>query len=78
MLVCLDIFDQLVGFYQHNSEPIQARGIIVTYKLEFFCFLQVITAFQNVNLSADTRKEMEEWISALKSVGSKSSSVSSY
>ena len=41
-----------------------------------FFFLQVITAFQNVNLSADTRKEMEEWISALKSVGSKSSSVS--
>ena len=47
-----------------------------SYMLEFFFFLQVITAFQNVNLSADTRKEMEEWISALKSVGSKSSSVS--
>jgi len=31
-----------------------------------------------VELSADSRKEMEEWISALKSVSSQSSSVSYY
>lgn len=36
----------------------------------------VITAFQNVDLSADSRKEMEEWISALKSVSSQTSSQS--
>ena len=43
-----------------------------------FCFIlsQVITAFQNVDLSADSRKEMEEWIIALKSVSSQTSSVS--
>ncbi|XP_068687349.1 diacylglycerol kinase delta-like isoform X1 [Montipora foliosa] len=39
------------------------------------CF-SVITAFQNVDLSADTRKEMEEWISALKSLSSRASSRS--
>ncbi|KAJ7392786.1 hypothetical protein OS493_010445 [Desmophyllum pertusum] len=39
------------------------------------CFT-VITAFQNINLSADSRKEMEEWISSLKSVGSQTSSQS--
>ena len=27
----LDIFDQLVGFYYIDSEPIRARGIIVKY-----------------------------------------------
>ncbi|XP_067037295.1 diacylglycerol kinase delta-like isoform X1 [Acropora muricata] len=36
----------------------------------------VITAFQNVELSADSRKEMDEWICALKSVSSRTSSRS--
>ena len=39
-------------------------------------YFQVITAFQNVELSADSRKEMDEWICALKSVSSRTSSVS--
>ncbi|PFX32475.1 Diacylglycerol kinase eta [Stylophora pistillata] len=37
------------------------------------CF-KIITPFQSINLSADSRKEMEEWIGYLKSVGSHTSS----
>ena len=34
-------------------------------------YLQVITPFRNLVLCADSRREMEEWISALKTAANK-------
>ena len=64
----------------HGKMP-KKRVIILCRAFSKFSFFvsfysQVITAFQNVDLSADSRKEMEEWISALKSVSCQTSSVS--
>ena len=38
--------------------------------------LQIITPFRVLNVCADSRKEMEEWIGCLKAISSKSNSVS--
>lgn len=45
--------------------------VFVLYIMDHYIILQVITPFRSLILCAYTRKEMEEWISALKSVANK-------
>lgn len=45
-----------------------AGALVLSFLLFFFPISQVITPFSKLMLCAENRKEMEDWISALKSV----------
>lgn len=60
--------------YQSTLEHRINVGLSVILKKVFMYaihFFQVITPFRNLVLCADSRREMEEWISALKTAAKK-------
>jgi len=62
-----------MAFY-YKMQTFKAK-LYMNYHTQFVrdsgLYLQVITPFRNLVLCADSRREMEEWISALKTAAKK-------